>query len=93
MKTKIAVFVIGLIIGTGLFFVPNNSHAGFLSGVSTSGWDTTESDHYKLEVNGFDLRVYEWTPNDNPNVRCVFVSGNTNSTGVACYEVSDQKKK
>jgi len=67
--------------------------AGFLSAATTTGWPTKDTVAYKLDTRGYDVRVYEWTPDENPNIRCVFVAGETNSTGVACYEVSAEKKK
>jgi hypothetical protein len=68
--------------------------AGFLTNLAAGdGEGTKESTMYKLDTYGNDVRVYEWTPRDNPNVRCVFVAGSTNSTGVACYEVEEKEKK
>jgi len=62
------------------------SSAGLFDSVMTSDWGTVGSTHYKLDAYGFDARVYEWTPLENPNVRCVFVAANK-SSGVSCYEV------
>lgn len=72
--------------------VTSTSHAGLFDSAMTSGWeDKNPSAKYKLDVYGFDVRVYEWIPKDNPNVRCVFVAGNENSSGVACYDVKEEK--
>ena len=61
-------------------------NAGLLSSVVTSGWQEKKPDHkYMVETHGFDVRVYEWTPKENKNISCVFVAGNSNSSGVACY--------
>lgn len=60
----------------------------------TSDWPTKEAEvRYKVGVYGYDVRVYEWTPVDNKNVRCVFVAGSENSSGVACYPVEKEKKE
>lgn len=68
--------------------------AGFLTNmVAGEGEKTEKSRRYALEAFGNDVRVYEWTPLENKNVRCVFVAGSQNSTGVACYEVEDARKK
>jgi len=65
-----------------------NAQAGLFDSAMTSSWDSVESKHYKLGAYGFDARVYEWTPLENPNVRCVFVASHK-SSGVSCYEVSE----
>ena len=48
---------------------------------------------YRIETMGNDVRIYEWIPEDNPNVRCAFAAGSSNSTGLACYEVEEKKKQ
>jgi hypothetical protein len=48
---------------------------------------------YRIETMGNDVRLYEWTPQDNKNIRCIFAAGSENSTGVACYEVEEKKKR
>lgn len=72
------------------------AQAGLFDSAATSGWPTIENvTKYKVSTYGYDVRVYEWTPKDNKNVRCVFVAGNENSSGVACYPVknaSENKK-
>lgn len=65
------------------------ANAGILGSLASSSWPTKETTRYKLDAYGFDVRVYEWTPEDNKNVRCILAAGNNNSTGVACYEVSN----
>jgi|AntRauTorcE11897_2_1112592.scaffolds.fasta_scaffold28584_2 opacity protein-like surface antigen len=67
--------------------------AGLWDTAVTSGWPTIENvTKYKVSTHGYDVRVYEWTPKDNKNVRCVFVAGSENSSGVACYPVEDKVK-
>ena len=58
---------------------------------ATSGWDTKESSHYLVDTIGYDVRVYEWTPNSNENTRCIFVAGadGNGNAGVACYNISE----
>lgn len=72
----------------GLALVSGQVSAGLFDSVMTSGWDTVKSKPYSLGVYGFDARAFEWTPMDNPNVRCVFVASNK-SSGVACYDVEE----
>lgn len=71
-----------------------SAHAGLFDSAATSGWPTIENvKRYKVSTYGYDVRVYEWTPSDNKNVRCVFVAGSENSSGVACYPIETEKKK
>jgi len=72
---------------TALSLLTMNAYAGLFDSAMTSSWDTVQSNHYKLEAYGYDARVYEWTPLDNPNVRCVFIASNE-SSGASCYTVS-----
>jgi hypothetical protein len=73
-----------------LALTATSANAGLFDSVMTSSWPTVESRPYSLGVYGFDARVFEWTPLDNPNVRCVFVASNK-SSGVACYDVLTTK--
>jgi len=41
---------------------------------------------YNVEAAGWNLRAVEWTPAENKNIRCVFVSG-TQKGGAACYSI------
>lgn len=45
---------------------------------------------YKINAfSSYDSYVYEWTPKENKDVRCIFVvNPNKGESGVACYEVS-----
>ena len=76
---------------TTTLLTATSAHAGLFASVATSGWEDKKPDHkYIVETYGYDVRVYEWTPKNNPDVSCVFVAGNENSSGVACYP---KKKK
>ena len=81
--------LIGMVIGSVLTagVLVGSAQAGLFSSVMTSGWTNKEVNaKYTLEVHGFDARVYEWIPEDNPNVRMVFVASNA-SSGVGSYTV------
>ncbi|MDI3325657.1 hypothetical protein QKW35_14860 [Pontibacterium granulatum] len=83
-----------LLFGALLGALTFTAHAGLFDQIATGTWDSVEpTAAYKLETYGYNVRVYEWTPKDNPNTRCVFVAGETNSTGVACYPVDKDKQK
>lgn len=66
--------------------------AGLFDSMVTSDWETKESDNYKLDAYGFDLRVYEWTPNGNPNMTCITAFGEKGSVGLQCFE-NEMKKE
>ena len=83
--TKTLVVVLSL-VAIMVFLASTQANAGLFDSAMTSNWDTVEGKSYKLDVYGFDARAFEWTPLDNPNVRCVFVSSNK-SSGVACYDI------
>ena len=46
---------------------------------------------YTVDTAGWNIRVSEWTPVGNPNVRCMFAGGSKKG-GVACYPVSHHKE-
>lgn len=46
---------------------------------------------YLLKTYGHPVRVYEWEPDFNKDWVCVFMAGNTNSTGSACYPKSKEQ--
>ena len=83
--TKTIVVVLSLVAIT-VFLTSTQANAGLFDSAMTADWDTVKGKSYKLEVYGFDARAFEWTPLDNPNVRCVFVSSNK-SSGVSCYDI------
>lgn len=65
-----------------------NSKGGVWEKASTFFTTTrNNTSAYNVEAAGWNLRAVEWTPADNKNIRCVFVSG-TNKGGTACYPVS-----
>jgi len=39
----------------------------------------------RLEAQGEDLRVYEFTPETSPHKQCVFVAGNEGKGGLFCF--------
>jgi hypothetical protein len=93
MKEEIKAYVIGL---PGAFLlamaitllISPQTHAGLFTSAMTSSWDTIDSKYYKLDARVY-ARVYEWTPLDNPDMRCVFVASNK-SSGVGCYPAVTQ---
>jgi len=79
------------ILIAAMIAIPATANAGMLMSAMSAGWPTKQAAaKYKLDAIGFDLRIYEWIPKDNPNVRCLVVAGNQNSTGVSCYNVKEK---
>lgn len=81
------------ILATALTLATTTANAGWLTNMASDatrdkGEDRKPTAEYNLDTFGNDVRVYEWTPADNKDIRCVFVAGSDNSTGVACYPVS-----
>jgi len=75
----------------GCLILPQVAQAGLLSSIRSSNWETKDTVKYKIDVMNFDVRIYEWTPIGNKNIRCVFAAGNQNSSGVACYKIEGAK--
>jgi hypothetical protein len=81
--------LIGMMAGSVLTagVLVGSAQAGLFDSMMTSGWTDKEVNaKYNMEVYGFDVRVYEWIPADNPNVRMIFVAGKS-SSGVGSYTV------
>jgi len=81
-----------LIIAALVMITPMTAQAGWLgnaamNAVSSSSETKKPTAQYQLDVTGTDVRIYEWQPKGNPDVRCVMVAGSENSSGVACYKV------
>jgi len=92
MKTMKTILLFTAITTATVMTGSNQAEAGMFSALRSSGWDTKTTEHYKLNVMNFDVRVYEFTPKHNKDVRCVFVAGNENSSGVACYNIKTKGK-
>lgn len=56
-------------------------------------WKKIKPIHYQIEVNGNNLRVYEWITPTIPYEKCVFVASEDN-TQLSCNKLSpdDQSK-
>lgn len=82
--------IIGMVIGSVITAAAlvGSAQAGLFDSVMTSGWtDKETTSKYQMEVYGFDVRVYEWIPSENPNVRMVFLAGKS-SSGVGSYTIA-----
>ena len=79
------------VIALAALLMAGTVHAGFFDNAMTNDYPTVDSTaKYKVEVYGYNVRVHEWIPEGNPNVRCMLVTGNKNSSGVACYPAAQE---
>jgi len=80
-----------LLLAAIILLMPMEASAGLIDHLgmmaATAGQETRKTEAYKLNVIGFNVRVYEWTPKSSKTTRCVLVAGADNSTGVACYKI------
>jgi len=82
MKIKASAFLITLVVSL-------STQAGLWEKMTTMGAQTVKpSSEYLIETAGWNIRVYEWIPADNPNIRCMFAAGSQKG-GVACYSIND----
>jgi hypothetical protein len=82
MRTKIIVLIT-------TFLLSVSAQAGLWEKMTTMGAQTVKpSSEYLIETAGWNIRVYEWIPADNPNTRCMFAAGSQKG-GVACYSIND----
>jgi len=72
-----------------VFLLSLSTQAGLWEKMTTMCATTVKpSSEYLIETAGWNIRVYEWIPADNPNARCMFAAGSQKG-GVACYSIND----
>ena len=82
MKIKLITLLITLVVSL-------SAQAGLGEKMTTMGAQTVKpSSEYLIETAGWNIRVYEWIPADNPNSRCMFAAGSQKG-GVACYSINN----
>jgi hypothetical protein len=78
-----------LLLTTAIALTSTVAAAGIFSGAITSGWDSKEAKKYKVETYGFDLRVYEWVPEGNPDITCITAFGEAGALGLQCFPTDE----
>lgn len=78
---------------TVLLAISTSANALEWSRLATMGNKTIKPvAQYDVDTAGFDLRVYEFTPSGNPNVRCVYANA-SKAAGMSCYEVTKESSR
>jgi ABC-type glycerol-3-phosphate transport system substrate-binding protein len=80
--------LLGIILMSGSFI----TNAGFIDSMLTSDFNEFKPDiKYKLEVYGYDARVYEFTPKSAINTTCVLIAtgGTSNAIQMECFDKKD----
>jgi hypothetical protein len=89
MKKRIC----GLVLAATLS--PALAQAGLWDSIATSDFPEVKPEaHYKLDVYGYDARVYEFRSQSDKNVLCVavFSGGNTNGFQLQCVNTAGDTK-
>jgi hypothetical protein len=76
-------------------FIPGLAQAGFWDSIATSDFPEVKPEaHYKLNVYGYDARVYEFRSRSDKNVLCIaaFSGGNTNGFQMQCVNTAGDKQ-
>ncbi len=76
-----------------MLLISTSAHAGLWEKMTTLGQPTIKPEsEYLVEASGWNLRVYEWTPPENRNIRCFFAAGEQKG-GAACYPVGEKAQQ
>lgn len=71
-----------------LAIAPIAANAGLWEKLSTMDQPIVKpTAQYLVEAAGWNVRVVEWVPAYNPNVRCMFVGGSKKG-GATCYPIA-----
>lgn len=68
------------------------AEAGLFDSISTSSWRTIQSDKFKIDAYGYDVRAYEWVSPNDPTQICVmtFAGSGKGAIGMQCWEKGTQ---
>mgnify|MGYP001154969070 CR=1 FL=1 len=86
MKLALTTAAIATVIAT-------SANAGLFDSVATKNWDTKATEKYKIEAYGYDMRIYEWNPEGNPNITCITGFSEVGSIGLQCFKTEEKKDR
>lgn len=75
------------LIAVALIAFTAHANAGLGSAVATADWPTKPSTKYKLDMFGFDARVYEFTTDNGMKCVAVYSGGNQGGFQMQCVPV------
>ena len=79
-----------VMMSVAILSITSLAHAGLWTTVSGMNMKTIEPEAvYAVEAAGNNLRVYEWTPSGNSEIRCMFVSGEAKGGAIHCYPLNN----
>lgn len=70
---------------TTFFALAPTTRAGLLDSMLTSNMPVKETTAYKIDVHGYDARIYEFT--SDSGMQCLFLAtgGDTNTAALQCH--------
>jgi len=71
---------------TAPLLITASVQAGLMDSIATMNFPTKEAVAYKVDVYGYDARVYEFVPEHNPDYVCIMLAtgGNSNAVQMEC---------
>lgn len=75
------------LLAIALITLASQAHAGLVSAIATADWPVKPSKKYKLEMFGFDARVYEFTTDNGMKCVAVYSGGQQNGFQMQCTPV------
>jgi len=83
MKKLLAV---AALLATPLLTTTTSVQAGLMDSIATMNFPTKEAVRYKVDVYGYDARVYEFVPEHNSDYVCIMLAtgGNSNAVQMEC---------
>jgi hypothetical protein len=78
-------FAVAVLLAAPLL-ITASVQAGLMDSIATMNFPTKEAVAYKVDVYGYDARVYEFVPEHNPDYVCIMLAtgGNSNAVQMEC---------
>ena len=74
--------VAAALLAAPLLTTTTTVQAGLMDSIATINFPTKDATRYKVDVYGYDARVYEFVPEHNPDYVCIMLATGGNSNGV-----------